>query len=289
MRGIYILGLCLLCLAGAGAQQKVTLALEQAPAEELFREIERLTTYRIYCNPADTDSLRLSVQCTDCEAAEVLRQALQETSLKVSAFGQALFIAKDGELITSLHAAYYRREEAVDSAVINLSGSMPANSRPGRRASSENIVYEIGAPAGKPVEKARISGLVNDFRTGEAIAGAALFVREPMTGTTTDASCFYSLELPPGRHELNIRGMGMKETRRQLLLHTGGQLDIELVEQVYSLGEVTVSSERTARVRNTTIGMERLAIKDIKNMPTAFGEVDVMKVVLSLPGVKSVG
>ena len=70
----------------------------------------------------------------------------------------------------------------------------------------------------------------------------------------------------------------MKDTRRQIMLHSDGKLDIELEEQVYTLKEVTISSEKIANVRNTTMGVERLKVKDIKNIPMAFGEVDIMKV-----------
>ena len=121
------------------------------------------------------------------------------------------------------------------------------------------------------------------------MVGVAVFVKEPMVGTTTDAYGYYTLMLPPGRHELNIQGIGMKDSRRQIVIHSDGKLDIELEEQVYALKEVTISSEKIANVRNTSLGVERLKVKDIKNIPTAFGEVDIMRVVMSLPGVKSVG
>ena len=37
------------------------------------------------------------------------------------------------------------------------------------------------------------------------------------------------------------------------------------------------------------MGVERLKIKDIKNIPMVFGEVDIIRAVLALPGVKAVG
>jgi hypothetical protein len=284
-----------MCIAVAGAQQKVTLTLEECTAEELFTEVERQTSFRIYCLPQDTVALRFALRCADEDAAAALRRALQPAGLTVSVFGDALFIIKGRELITSLPPNY--RQDGADAAqavaeAVDMSALMPSERNAGR-ASSENIVYEIGSPTASPIAaasgKATVSGIVTDFSSGEPIPGVAVFIREPMTGTTTDATGFYTLDLPAGRHELNIQGVGMKDARRQLQVYSSGKLDVELDEQVYSLGEVTVSSERLARVRNTTIGMERLAIKDMKNMPTAFGEVDIMKVVLSLPGVKSVG
>ncbi|MDR3141006.1 MAG: TonB-dependent receptor [Tannerellaceae bacterium] len=286
-----IVGVCLLLSLCVRAQQKVTVALQKAPAEYLFIAIEQQTACRIYCNPADIDSLTVTVQCTDEEATKVLRQALQGTSLNVSAFGNALFIAKEKELTTSLPSGYYHREDATESDTIEIPDNLLMSSRQDRKASSENKIYEIGNASDPPAEgKVTVSGVITHFRTGEPMTGIALFVRElALIGTTTDAFGFYSIQLPSGRQELHIQGIGMKDAKRQLQIYSGGKLDIELEEQVYSLKEITISSERIARVRTTTIGMERLAIKDMKNVPAAFEETDIMKIVLSLPGVKSVG
>jgi len=56
-----------------------------------------------------------------------------------------------------------------------------------------------------------------------------------------------------------------------------------------SLKEVTITSNRSVNVTGTQMGVEKLDIKAIKQVPTVFGEVDVLRVILTLPGVKSVG
>ncbi len=50
-----------------------------------------------------------------------------------------------------------------------------------------------------------------------------------------------------------------------------------------------VSTQRSINVNKPQMGVERLNIKAIKNVPAVFGEADVMRVILTLPGVKSVG
>src|SRR5258707_8927164 len=60
-------------------------------------------------------------------------------------------------------------------------------------------------------------------------------------------------------------------------------------EQINSLREVKISADKVANVRSVELGVTRLDIKNIKQIPTAFGEADVLKVVLTLPGVTSVG
>jgi outer membrane cobalamin receptor len=271
----------------------MTIDLENVPAEELFREIERLTPYRIYCRPEDTRDVIISVKATSLQAEEILREALLPAGLNVSAFGQAFFVGKDKELITSLPLNYYRAREGAGDTITLAPGFPMAGGRSSQKASSENIVYEIGSPttmaATEAAWKATVSGIVTDFQSGEPLPGVAIFIRESMTGTTTDDAGFYSLDLPAGRHELNIQAVGMKDVRRQLQVYSGGTLNIELDEQAYAIKEIVITSERLERIRTATIGVERLEIKDMKNIPTAFGEVDIMKVVLSLPGVKSVG
>jgi outer membrane receptor for ferrienterochelin and colicin len=60
--------------------------------------------------------------------------------------------------------------------------------------------------------------------------------------------------------------------------------------RTYALDEVVVSSARAVEnVRSVTLGVERLEAKAIKNIPTVFGERDIMRVISSLPGVKTAG
>jgi hypothetical protein len=81
----------------------------------------------------------------------------------------------------------------------------------------------------------------------------------------------------------------MKATERQIMLYGDGKLNIDLDEEVTPLKEVVVQSERDVRVSGLQMGAEKLDIKTMKQMPLALGETDIMKVVLTLPGVQTVG
>ncbi len=268
---------------------KVTVSLTDRLITELFEAIESQTDFRVYSQPSETDSLRITVAATDEEPALVLRRALDKSPFSVTQFGQALFVLQGKELVTELPEGYYRSDKTSAEGEYDLSGLALIGSRREQKATSESKVYEIGDQSDPKTGRVTLTGVVTDFKSGEPMIGVALFVRDPLIGTTTDAFGYFSIQLPAGRNELHISGVGMKETRRQLMLYTDGKLDIELEEQVYALKEVTISSEKVANVRNTTLGMERLQVKDIKNIPTAFGEVDILRVVMSLPGVKAVG
>ncbi|MGI4805057.1 MAG: TonB-dependent receptor plug domain-containing protein, partial [Janthinobacterium lividum] len=87
----------------------------------------------------------------------------------------------------------------------------------------------------------------------------------------------------------SVRGIGMHDARRQLLLYSSGSINIEMQEQITTLKEVQISADKVANVRSAELGVNRLDIKSIKQVPAVFGEADVLRVILTLPGVQSVG
>ena len=278
----------LLLLSGGvlWAQQKVTLDVRQQPAHEIFRLIELQSGTIIYCYPAETDSLLLTVRCVDATPEAALRQAFEGTSFQVSVFrDKYIFILKDRILNARIPEDFFKRRSGPRESIVEFFNPLE------QKASSENKVYTIGDEKTQNIpERVRLTGMMTDFKTGEPIVGAAIYMENNMmTGTTTDAFGFYSLQLPAGRQKLLIRGVGLKETQRQVMLYGDGKMDIELEEQIHSLQEIVVSAQRISAIQNTTIGLERLKVKDIKNIPTVFGEIDVIRVVLMLPGVKAVG
>ena len=268
------------------AQEKVTLNFDWQPANEIFRSIEQQSGCVIFCNPMETDSLLLTVRCVNETPEVALQQAFEGTPFHISIFeGNYIFILKDRILNTDIPKDYFRnyliRKENVP---ILLSNSQEL------RATSENRVYTIGDENTSNIpDKVMLSGIITEFKTGEPVIGATIYTENMAYASTTNAFGFYSLQLPSGRQRLLLRGTGLKETQRQVMLYASGKLDIELEEQIYSLREVVVTAERFANIRNTTIGVERIQIKVIKNIPTVLGETDVIRIVMMLPGVKAVG
>ena len=119
--------------------------------------------------------------------------------------------------------------------------------------------------------------------------GARISVDTLAINKATDQFGYYTLTLPRGRHIIRISSAGMKDTRRQVMVYSDGKLNIELEEFVASLKAVIVSADKTSNTRSVQMGVTKLNIQSIKQVPVVFGEADVLKVLLTLPGVTSVG
>ncbi len=266
----------------AQVQRRVTVRLNDRPFAELFDAIEKQTDYRVFCTPELSDSMRVSLNATDADPVDLIKQSLNETPFQTSVFNHFIYIVKDKTLITVLPESFYGK------VTTDYSGATPQFERE-KKASSESVIYAIGNSNAPATSNVIMTGTVTNFKNGEPMPGVTLLLEDPFLGTVTDAFGYYSIQLPSGRRELVVRGMGMKESRRQLMLFSDGKLDIEVTEQVYMLSDVSVVANRIDNVRSVNVGVERLKMQSIKNVPTVLGEADILRIIMTLPGVKSTG
>jgi hypothetical protein len=275
-----LLPLLLSVAAVCFAQQPVDgIELNGRPAHELFDRIEAPGRHRVFYTDAAVDSLPVTVRGVD--PFDLLQQAFRNTKYRVSRFQDNFFILENRNLVTTLLSAIPEKMQPETEPASEQPEDLPA--------SPESKIYQIGDPTMPLQSRVSLSGYVTDVKTGMPVVGAAVYTTSSAAGVTTDNAGFYVIRLPAGRQELFVHSIGMKDTGRQLMLYSDGKLNIEAEEEVRSLGEVVVNASRTDNIRTTMLGVERLLIRDIKNIPTVFGESDILRVVMALPGVKSVG
>jgi hypothetical protein len=153
----------------------------------------------------------------------------------------------------------------------------------------ENTVIEIGTRGKAKSDLIIVSGYVKERKTGESIPGVAVFIQGSSRATTTDQYGFYSLPLPWGTQIISARFVGMNDVSQKVILHSDGKLNFMMDEKVTVLSEVTVVSDQDQNLLNVQMGLNKIDMSNIKNVPKILGENDVLKVALSLPGVKTVG
>jgi hypothetical protein len=143
----------------------------------------------------------------------------------------------------------------------------------------------------KAQNKYTISGEVKDAQSGEALIGVSVFVEQKKNvGTTTNSYGFYSITLPEGAYTLVFQSTSYERKTREIDLNKNTKLVMELSAKSQALNEVVVSAKRNNRnVTSTQVGVNKISISEIKNVPVIFGEKDVLKTIQLLPGIKSGG
>ena len=261
--------------------------------QKLVQEIESQTDYYFYYDSAETDSIKINLHADHLSLQQVLDTIFRGSDLRYTIRNEKYVIVSNHYGIqTSLPKDFFIPEKEEPDTLMrtgtNAGGAALAIS--GVNNLAEKKLYEIGTRNGKMSgDKASISGYIRDAETGEPVMGANISIDALSISKSTDPFGYYNLTLPPGRHTIHISSAGMKDTRRQLQVYSDGRLNIELDEYVASLRAVNVSGEKASNIRAVEMGVSKLNIQSIKQVPVVFGEADVLRVVLTLPGVTSVG
>lgn len=260
------------------------------PFDKFVADVESKTGFRFYYDSRSVDSLKVTLSVQSKNVRDVLNQVFAGTQLHfVIGDNKTIFVTQGREIMTVLPSDFFDTGAAPATQEVAVFDYTAYEKREKQKKLAEEKLYAIGAKTSNLQGNATLAGHIRDAASGEPVIGAALFIEKPLIGVATDQFGYFSITLPKGRHELQIKSIGMKTTQRQIMLYGDGQLEIELDEDVTPLKEVVVQSERDVRVSGLQMGMEKLDIKTMKNMPLALGETDIMKVVMTLPGVQTVG
>ena len=136
-----------------------------------------------------------------------------------------------------------------------------------------------------------VSGTVKDKNTGENLIGVVIsLIGSKTISTASNEHGFYSLTGSEGNYQLEVAGMGYLPLKKSIVLDKSQRLDFSLEEDVRELQEVTVTARaKDENVSRTQVGMEKIEVKDIAQIPVLMGERDILKVIQLTPGVKPTG
>jgi hypothetical protein len=238
------------------SQVKVTLRLRHNSLKEAMRTIELVTPFKFLARAEDVDAVQdLSLEATSQPLDKVLRQLLKGHNIQFRQVG------------TNIVLRYIPPKQPV----------------------SFNTPVSYSPP-----EKYTISGTIRAQKTGETIIGATIRAGSAsssfFTATVSNEYGFYSLILPPGPYHLEISTVGMATVALDIRLAADTTINIPLTEAARDLQEVTVRATTPGRsLKTPQMGMERMSMSEIKDLPVIFGEKDVLKTIQMLPGIKSAG
>ena len=157
------------------------------------------------------------------------------------------------------------------------------------RAMYQNKIYQIGDPSRPARSTAVITGRVTDAVTGDPLPDVSVWDDNSKTYALTDGRGRYSLTVPVGENILNFNELTKQDMHLKVQVYGNGGMDVTMTERVTMLNSAMISADSRMNHRTAKIGLERVSIKTINKIPSAFGEGDILKAVLTLPGVKTVG
>ena len=135
-----------------------------------------------------------------------------------------------------------------------------------------------------------VSGFIKDSLNGETLIGASIAVQGKTKGISSNQYGFYSITLEEGSYNFICSYIGYQPKLIQIKLDGNKQFNFNVLPKISVSQEVIVSSKkRDANVKNAQMGKFTLPIEQIKSIPAFLGEVDLLKTIQLLPGIRNAG
>ncbi len=235
--------------------------------------------------------ITISFNVDTIELIKLLELTFNSGQIKVSIDKSGnIFLSKNIALKTQLPSDYF---EALNKKVEDLkTDTLQVVNDTFLKTLEEYISKKIvvgSKQKGLNQKIAKVSGQARSANNGSPIVGATIMEEKLKHGVSTDNNGHFELDLEIGVHKLIINAVNIKEQIIEVEVLSDGKLDLILEDKVVQLEDVVITAKQDDKVKTTEMGIERLNIENVKKIPLVFGERDVIKVALLLPGVQTVG
>lgn len=153
------------------------------------------------------------------------------------------------------------------------------------------LILLTGLSAVSPCQnRYTISGYVKDASSGETLIGATISIKGNTKGISSNQYGFYSITLTQGEYNLVCSYVGYRSLSSTINLKADTVLNLTLQPGANLSDEVVVTArKRDNNVKTAQMGKVTLPVEQIKSIPALLGEVDILKTVQLLPGIRNAG
>ncbi len=139
--------------------------------------------------------------------------------------------------------------------------------------------------------KFTLNGVVRDQSSGELLIGAVIQLKElPGIGVTSNAYGFYSITVKQGTYTVIVRYSGYETITQAVAFTQNREQNFNLIPIANNLQEVVVSTKKkNENVASPLMGVDKLNLREVNELPVLLGEKDILKSIQLLPGIKSAG
>ncbi len=135
-----------------------------------------------------------------------------------------------------------------------------------------------------------VSGTVRDKNTGETLIGASVvLLDQPRSAAVSNAYGFYSIVAVAGNYKMVVSFTGYRSDTLAVSLNTDIVVPVQLGTEGLQLEEVVITANKNNNVSKPLMGVQKISVSEIKDLPVLFGEKDILKTIQLLPGVQSGG
>lgn len=135
-----------------------------------------------------------------------------------------------------------------------------------------------------------ITGTLTEAETGELLPGVQVLVLNTGIGNISDQNGNYALQLPQGNYVVEFVFLGYKKVQKTIEVNRNLKLDVMMNIDIQQIDAVEiVTSREKINLKSPQMGLTRLDMETVKQIPVVLGEADVLRSLILMPGITNTG
>ena len=270
--------------------EKISINFENITKLDVIKIIEKQTNYHFYFVENWLDDTLISGQYNQTTLQFILNDLFKDTDLNYYlSSDNKIILSKNNYIYNSLPDDFFGRSE--NKTIQEEEKTKPVFYSAKTSTKKTGIeTIRIGKESKFTKQKSyTLSGYVKNNITGEPIPNLVLTVPGKNINAVSDIDGSYSIKLPVGLNNLEIKSLGIENLKKKIIIYSDGIFNFNLEENPELLDEVVIDADKDKNVKEAITGITQIKVKDIKTIPLVLGERDVLKVATTLPGISTAG
>lgn len=265
---------------------------------EALEKLSTVSKHQIYFdeNWLKDDNSLISGNYKAVPLAEILEDVLNTTTLNFFVYQNKIIITNNSIIYDELPENYFSSAKAIksfESEKDTIRKPIFYQQYDSVKRLNNKIIIPITL-VGKEIKNAEkktytLSGFVKNDKTNEPIVNISIKSQNKNTSTISDKDGFFSLKVPTGLNTIETESINHNKTTRKIMVYSDGKLDFYISEKTNQLREVNIKSKKNQTLRTAITGVTTIEPEGIKNIPLIFGERDILKIAVTVPGIKTAG
>ncbi|MBE8725296.1 TonB-dependent receptor [Flavobacterium sp. KB82] len=263
-------------------QNTITINYSNINRIEVLKKIETASSFKFYFQDEWIDkNILISGNFENTNIQDVLSKVFADTELNFFIDKNKIILTKNSVIYDKVSTTKNSNApvffQQYDSLQKKQPGSLPSVALIGKEAVDSDIDFYT------------LSGHITDLKNQKPLADIRVKVKNTDITAVTNAEGFYSLKIPTGLSTIEVESILYNNASRKIMIYSNGTLDFTIIEKINQLDEVVVKGKNSQNVRTAITGVTTIEAEGVKTIPLVLGERDILKVALTIPGIKTAG
>ena len=264
--------------------------------QNAIEQVEMNSGYKFFFDPQwfVNDNALISGNYSNKNVVEILKDILNDTNFNYVIKDKSILITQNSLIQEKLHESFYTKEDSNQNLLQNSSAPIFYQEFEEETLNKNSKKTESITLVGKETPENKttlftLSGIILNSKNKLPLADITVKVKNSDYSTSTNNDGYFVLKVPVGINIVETESLNHKKISKKIMVYSDGKLNLSLTEKINELEEIIIKTKKNQNVRNVIAGITSIESEGIKNIPMVLGERDLLKIALTLPGIKTAG